>query len=408
MTPEARRAIEDAARVSQRRLLAFLSSRSRDLALCEDALGDAFRQAVEQWPDDGVPTSPEAWLLTVARRRLLDRARRVETESDARSALTAAWDLAAEASLASDFPDERIKLLFVCAHPAIAPEMHTPLMLQVVLGLDAARIASAFLLAPTTMGQRLVRTKLKIRDAGIPFEVPGPELLPERLEAVLSAIYAAYGAGREVVDADDQRSDLREEALALARLCVSLLPAEPEAWGLLSLLLHCEAREPARRGEGGRYVRLSEQDTALWSEPLLREADAALNEASRSDRFGRFAFEAAIQAVHAQRRVTGVTDWRALALLYGALMRVAPTIGAGVARAGAVLEAHGAAAALPLLDAMEPTDVVSYQSYWAVRANVLERLRQPQGARDAYERAIGLSTDAAVRAHLAERLARVG
>jgi RNA polymerase sigma-70 factor (ECF subfamily) len=407
MTPEARRAIEAAARLSQRRLLAFLSSRCRDLALCEDALADAFREAVEQWPRDGVPHSPEAWLLTVARRRLLDRARRAGTESNAQPELAAAWDAADAASTATEFPDERIKLLFVCAHPAIAEEMHTPLMLQVVLGLDAARIASAFLLAPKTMGQRLVRTKLKIRDAGIPFEVPGPEALPERLEAVLSAIYAAYGAGRESVDADDQRSDLREEALSLARLCTALMPQEPEAWGLLSLLLHCEAREPARRTEG-RYVRLSEQDTSLWSDALLSEAEAALWEASREGRFGRFAFEAAIQSVHAQRRVTGVTDWSALALLYGALMRVAPTIGAGVAQAGAVLEAHGPAAALPLLDAIEPEAVVSYQPYWAVRANVLERLSELTLARAAYERAIGLSGDAAVRAHLAERLARIG
>lgn len=407
MNEDARRAIEDAARVSQRRLIAFLSSRCRDLSRCEDALGDAFQEAVEQWPETGVPASPEAWLLTVARRRLIDRTRRADTEHQAEAELLAAWDEAAAMSATAELPDERIKLLFVCAHPAIAPEMHTPLMLQVVLGLDAARIASAFLLAPTTMGQRLVRTKLKIRDAGIPFEVPGPESLAERLEAVLSAIYAAYGAGREIVDADDQRSDLRVEALSLAQLCAALLPAEPEAWGLLSLLLYCEAREPARRTADGGYVRLSEQDTALWSEPLLHQAEAALREASRARRFGRFSFEAAIQSVHAQRRLTGVTDWAALALLYGALMRVAPTIGAGVAQAGAVLEAHGAAAALPFLDAFEPSDVVSYQPYWAVRANVLERSGRTADARAAYERALGLSSDAAARAHLAERLARL-
>ncbi|RYZ08034.1 MAG: RNA polymerase subunit sigma-70 [Myxococcales bacterium] len=408
MSHEARRAIEDAARVSQRRLIAFLSSRCRDLARCEDALGDAFHEAIEQWPQSGVPASPEAWLLTVARRRLIDRSRRADTEHRAEAALLVAWEEALAASAQADFPDDRIKLLFVCAHPAISAEMHTPLMLQVVLGLDAARIASAFLVAPAAMGQRLVRTKLKIRDAGIPFEVPGPERLPERLEAVLSAIYAAYGAGREVLDADDQRSDLRAEALTLARLCAALLPAEPEAWGLLSLLLYCEAREPARRASDGRYVRLSEQDTTLWSEPLLQEAEAALQQASRAPRFGRFAFEAAIQAVHAQRRSTGETDWAALATLYGALMRVAPTIGAGVAQAGAVLEAHGAAAALPFLDAFEPPDVLSYQPYWAVRANVLERLGRTSEAKAAYEQAIGLSGDAAVRAHLAERLARLG
>lgn len=407
MSDGARRAIEEAARVSQRRLIAFLSSRCRDLARCEDALADAFREALEQWPKGGVPASPEAWLLTVARRRLIDRGRRAETEHQAEAELRAAWEEATLASESAQLPDERVKLLFVCAHPAIAPEMHTPLMLQVVLGLDAARIASAFLLAPTTMGQRLVRTKLKIRDAGIPFEVPAAEALPERLEAVLSAVYVAYGAGRDLALSDEPRSDLREEALTLARLCAALLPAEPEAWGLLALLLYCEAREPARRTPEGRYVRLSEQDPALWSAPLLEEAEAALREASRARPFGRFSFEAAIQAVHAQRRLSGVTDWAALALLYGALMRVAPTIGAGVAQAGAVLEAHGPAAALPFLDAFAAADVVSYQPYWAVRANVLERLGRPEEARAAYERAIGLASDAAVRAHLAERLARV-
>src|SRR6185437_1013059 len=197
------------------------------------------------------------------------------------------------------FPDKRLELLFVCAHPAIAPEMHTPLMLQVVLGLDAARIGSAFLVAPSAMGQRLVRAKTKIRDAGIPFEVPERDELGPRLGAVLSAIYAAYGAGRDGPGSDEGAADLRGEAVALARLMAAFLPGEPEVWGLVSLLLHCEAREPARRAADGAYVRLSDQDPSAWDHALIAEADAALREGSRAGRFGRFLFEAAIQSVHA-------------------------------------------------------------------------------------------------------------
>ncbi|MDB5214675.1 MAG: polymerase sigma-70 factor, subfamily protein [Myxococcaceae bacterium] len=396
-----RRAVAEVARASYERLLAFLASRSRDLAASEDALADALYEALERWPVSGVPNSPEAWLLTVARRRLIDAARRNGTEEAAFDDLRAAYeDAAALASTPQPFPDDRLKLLFVCAHPAIPAEIHTPLMLHVVLGLDAARIGSAFLVAPTTMGQRLFRAKAKIRDTRISFDVPEQKELEPRLEAVLAAVYAAYGVARDGVGSDTGAANLRAEAVTLARMLAAFLPDESEVLGLLAVLLHCEARDPARRTTAGAYVRLSEQDTALWDQALREQADTALREGSRAEKLGRFLFEAAIQSVHARRAETGTTDWAAVALLYGALLCVAPTIGAAVAHAAAVLEAHNGAAALPLLDAIAPDDVAAYQPYWAVRASVLGRTGRVEEACSAYERAIGLSADPAVRGFL--------
>ncbi len=402
------RAAAEAARTSYERLLAFLSARSRDVEGSEDALAEAFREALERWPEIGVPESPEAWLLTVARRRLVDAARRRGTRDAAADELRAAYEEAVSlASGAEAFPDDRLKLLFVCAHPAIAEEMHTPLMLQVVLGLDAARVGSAFLVPPTAMGQRLVRAKTKIRDAGISFDIPGPDELAPRLGAVLAAVYAAYAVGRDG-GALEESACLREEAVTLARLLAKLMPDEPEVMGLLALVLHCEARVPASRATDGAYVRLSEQDTRLWEPALLAEADDALRRGSRAGRFGRFLFEAAIQSVHARRAVTGATDWEAIALLYEALLRVAPTTGGAVAQAAAMLHAERAPDALARLDALAADDVRTYQPYWAVRAAVVARLGRGAEARRAYARAIGLSSDAAVRTFLLEQMRALG
>jgi predicted RNA polymerase sigma factor len=289
----------------------------------------------------------------------------------------------------------------VCAHPAIDPAMHTPLMLQTVLGLDAARIAQAFLIAPKTMGQRLFRAKTKIRSGGIPFEIPQQRDLPERLDAVLEAIYAAFGIGWDDMAGADQRGrDLAEEATWLARVLLQLMPGEAEIQGLLALMLHCEARRPARRGPDGRYIPLSEQDPTRWSVPLIEEAERHLSEAFTQGRSGRFQLEAAIQSVHAERARTGRTDWAAIALFYERLIRISPALGTQAGYAAAVAEAKGPEAGLAVLDSIDRDAVADYQPYWAVRAHLLQRLGKTREAADAYDRAIGLAEDPAVKEFL--------
>ncbi len=397
------RAAEDAARASYGRLVAYLAARSRDLAAAEDALGDAFRIALETWPRQGVPERPEAWLPTTARNRLSDQARRVAVRADAAPTVQLLADETVDGST-GPFPDQRLGLLFICAHPAIDPAVRTPLMLQTVLGLDAARIASAFCVPPATMSQRLVRVKAKIRVAGIAFELPEPRDLPARLGAVLEAIYAAYGAGwDDVTGADARRAGLAQEAIWLARLLVRAMPAEAEARGLLALMLHCEARRPARRAPDGAYVPLSEQDVSRWNRPLIEEAERELAAAAAHDAPGRFQLEAAIQSVHAHRALTGRVEWDEIALLYDALVRQAPTLGAQVGRAAALGSARGAAAGLAALDTIDPASVESYQPYWAVRAHLLAELGRADAAEETYTRAIGLSADTQVRAFLLGR-----
>jgi predicted RNA polymerase sigma factor len=397
------RTIERVARESYGRLVAYLSSHTRDVASAEDALSNALVAALTTWPRDGVPHNPEAWLLTTARRSFIDlvRHQRVAVASEPTLKLLREER---EVTLSAEFPDERLKLLFVCAHPAIDPALHTPLMLQTVLGLDAARIAGAFLISPKTMGQRLVRAKTKIRDGGIQFEVPQAGELQQRLDAVLEAIYAAFGIGWDDMAGVDQRGrDLAEEAIWLARVLLQLMPREAEARGLLALMLHCEARRPARRGTAGRYVPLSEQDSQLWSLPLIEEAERHLAEASSRGRPGRFQLEAAIQSVHAERARSGHTEWNAIMLFYEQLIRISPTLGTQTGYAAAVAEAKGPEAGLAVLDGIDPAAVSTYQPYWAVRAHLLQRLGKTSEAVGAFDRAIGLAEDPAIRQFLLQR-----
>lgn len=400
MQHEARATAETVARASYGRLVALLAARTRDLAAAEDALADAFRAALESWPARGVPDNPEAWLLTAARRTLGHAARHQGVRAAAAPALvTLVEELASRESEA--IPDERLRLLFVCAHPAIDEASRAPLMLQTVLGLDAARIAGPFLVSPAAMGQRLSRAKARIRDAGIAFAVPEPAELPARLDPVLDAIYAAYGSGWDAIDGSDpRRRGLVEEALWLARLTAALLPHEPEALGLASLLLHCEARRPARRDATGRFVPLAEQDVSRWQRPMIIEAETLLRRAGTLNRLGRFQLEAAIQSLHAVSAVAGQRPAGALAALYAGLVAVAPSLGALVGQAAAVAEVSGAAAALAMLDALDGADL--YQPAWALRAHLLGQLGSP-AARAAHDRAIGLTEDAAVRAWLTAR-----
>ena len=398
------RTIERVARESYGRLVAYLSSHTRDVGSAEDALSDALIAALTTWPRDGVPQNPEAWLLTAARRSFIDLVRHRQVASASEPTLLLLREEREEMTLLVEFPDERLRLLFVCAHPAIDPAMHTPLMLQTVLGLDAARIAGAFLVSPKTMGQRLVRAKTKIRDGGIQFEVPQDRELPQRLDAVLEAIYAAFGIGWDDMAGVDQRGrDLAEEAIWLARVLLQLLPDEAEVRGLLALMLHCEARRGARRGPDGRYIPLSKQDTKQWSRTLIEEAERHLAEAFGQGRSGRFQLEAAIQSVHAERARSGRIDWAAIAIFYEQLIRISPTLGTRTGYAAAIAETSGPEAGLAVLDAIASDDVSGYQPYWAVRAHLLQQLGKTPESLEAFDQAIGLAEDPAVRQFLLQK-----
>lgn len=385
------------------RLVALLAARTHDIAAAEDALGDAVAQALTLWPERGVPDNPAAWLLAVARNRWRDADRHAQVHADFaadwlhRHGESGAADPADGAGEA-DFPDERLKLMFVCAHPAIDRALHTPLMLQAVLGVPVERMAGAFLVRPAALGQRLSRAKAKIRDAGIAFEVPAESALPARLPAVLDAIYGAYGLGWDA----PPDTGLTDEALTLARLLAERMP-QPEALGLLALLLFCESRRDARRDEHGDFVPLDEQDVNRWNRPLMQEAAEVLAQASRTGELGRYQLEAAIQSVHAQRVITSCTDWPALAALYEGLLTQSPTLGYLLGHIGALARWQGPQAAWNELAAIDMDSVRDHLPYWALRAHLHEALGQVEAADHAYSVAAGLSQDEAVRRFLLHR-----
>ena len=375
------------------------------MAAAEDALSAAFESALRDWPAHGVPASPEAWLMTAARRSLIDAARRRKTRDDAVPDLLLITDLASDPDSQRAIPDDRLLLMFACAHPAIEANVRAPLMLQTVLGFDAATIASAFLVAPATMGQRLVRAKAKIKRAGIPFRLPDHDDLAERLDAVLEAIYATFTEGWSDPAGTEARSrNLTEEGIWLGELIAVLLPGEPEALGLLALMLHAQARRGARRDAQGGYVPLAEQDPALWDAPLIDAAEALLLRASRLGAIGRYQLEAAVQSAHVIRRRTGRADWAAIAQLYDALLVMTGSPVVAINRAVAIAETRGADAGLAALDAIAgDARLADYQPYWAARAGLLARTGQAEAADAAYRRAIGLEADPAVRRFLQQR-----
>lgn len=395
-------AAELAARDSYGRLLARLVVRTREVEQAEDALSDAFLAALRQWPTEGVPENPDGWLLHVAKRRLSDTARHRATRAALEPMLVIEEEHQRE-SRHSRATDDRLEMLFLCAHPEIEPAARAPLMLQLVLGLDAARIASAFLTSPATMSQRLVRAKQRIREAGLTLEPPVPEEREARLQEVLDAIYAAYGAGWDAAPgAESSVGGLRGEALWLARLVCAASPSSAEAHGLLALLSYCESRQRARRDAAGRYVPLDAQDPQSWDGTLVREAERML--AAAAERLsttlpGRFQLEAAIQSVHARRAESGTTDWETIVQFYLGLMQVAPSVGAAVAHGAALAHAYGPRAGLDALRAIPGELVQSYQPYWVVYAHLLKRIDAPD-ADSVKQRAIGLTTDPAVRTFL--------
>ena len=393
------------ARRSYGKLIAFLAARTRDVAAAEDALSEAFAAALVDWPVNGCPSNPEAWLLTVARRKSIDAVRRRKVSGVVDDELE---DVAAALGATpedSEIPDRRLALMFACAHPAIDASIRAPLMLQVVLGLDAKSISSAFLMSPAAMGKRLVRAKDKIRQAGIPFSIPERKELPGRLETVLDAIYAAFAEGWSDPGASDiVRRDLTEEALFLARLLTELLPEQPEALGLLALMLHAEARRGARRNAKGEYVPLARQDPAAWNMQMIEEAERLILHLSALGSVGRYQLEAALQSAHVFRCRTGHDNWVEVLQLYEMLFAIAGSPVVAINRALAVAEVHGAAAGLDALRevAADPR-IVEYQPYWAGRAELLAKTGAHQEAQEAYEMAIGLERDPAVRCFLQQR-----
>jgi RNA polymerase sigma-70 factor (ECF subfamily) len=410
LSGDARATADAVARRSYGKLIALLAARTRDVAGAEDALSDAFAMALADWPVNGSPVNPEAWLLTVARRKLIDGARkRKHGENVADQLLVLTDELVAHAGDTDAIPDQRLALMFACAHPAIDAGIRAPLILQVVLGLDAATIASAFLMSPTTMGQRLVRAKTKIRQAAIPFRIPAREELGERLAAVLEAIYAVFAEGwADAAGTDVARRDLAEEAIFLGRLITTVLPEEPEAQGLVALMLYTEARRRARRDVAGEYVLLAAQDTSLWDAPMIEQAEALLHEASRRGSFGRYQLEAALQSAHVHRRVTGVGNWPNVVQLYDALLELSGSPVVAINRALALAELQGPHAALSELDAVAgDSRLLEYQPYWAARAALLARTGAALEAGHAYDVAIGLERDPAVRRFLQQRRAEV-
>ena len=405
----ARAAAEMVARQSYGKLVAFLAARTGDVAGAEDALSEAFATALADWSVNGVPRSPEAWLLTTARRKLIDAGRRRRTGDDASDHLLLMADEMEDAVNENAMPDRRLALMFACAHPAIDAGIRAPLILQTILGFDAATIASAFLVGPQTMAQRLVRAKSKIRQAGIPLRVPEREELRERLDTVLEAIYAAFAEGwTDPGGTESRRRNLADEGIWLGRLVASLLPDEPEALGLLSLMLYAESRRAARRNAAGDYVPLGEQDTSLWETTMIEEAEALLRRASLGGDTGRYQIEAAVQSAHIVRRLSGRADWAAIERLYELLFEITQSPVVTINRAVAIAETRGAAAGLALLDELDgETALAEYQPYWAARAELLAQFNRIDEAQQAYDRAIGLEADPAVRKFLQERRGRL-